>query len=106
MLVVVDFDEGGIVTASYLDYTYQSYFTHGNPLPNKETLTAAITKQNSFIGLILGTLPYKKLRKEYSHLLSLKLYKHKDKLTGTIVALPAAMREYYAYPFHVELKKE
>lgn len=101
----LEIKEDGSAEASYLDYTYKSYFTQNYPLPNKETLTMMISKQNSSIGLILGTLPYEGLRKEYSHLLSLKLYKKDNELTGTIVALPAAEREYYAYPFHVELKK-
>ena len=36
----------------------------------------------------------------------LKLIRIKNKLKGTVVALPAAEREYYAYPFHVELVKQ
>lgn len=98
-------NEDGSVIASYLDFTYKSYFTQNNPLPNSETLLMAITNQNSFIGLLQGTLPYSNLRKEHSHLLSLKLLKENEKLRGTIVALPAADREYYAYPFHIELSK-
>ncbi|TYP74388.1 hypothetical protein [Aquimarina intermedia] len=75
-------------------------------MPNTEELTMAISNKNSFIGLILGTVPYKALRKEYSHLLSLKLYLQNERLTGIIIALAAAEREYYAYPFHIDLKKQ
>lgn len=101
----LDFKEDGKVMANYLDYTYKSYFTKNNPLPNKEELLMALTSNNSFIGLFLGELPFNSLRNEFSHLLSVKLLKNQDKLSGTIVALAAANREYYAYPFHVDLSK-
>ena len=100
------FGKDGVVTANYIDYTYSSYFTQNAPLPNKEDLLMALTNDNSFIGLFLGELPNEKMRSEHSHLLSLKLLKSGNELNGTIVALAAAEREYYAYPFHVNLVKE
>jgi hypothetical protein len=38
--------------------------------------------------------------------MSLKLYKNGNILSGTIVALAAAEREYYAYPFYIRLEKK
>ena len=56
--------------------------------------------------MLPGILPSNDLRREYSHFLSLKLLKNENKLTGTIVALAAANREYYAYPFYIKLEKQ
>jgi len=100
------FRRDGRATVNYLDYTYASYFTQNNPLPNQEDLLMALTNQGSFIGLFLGQLPHPKLRREFSHLLSLKLLKQGNEMRGTVVALAAAQREYYAYPLQITLTKE
>ena len=100
------FAADGTIVANYIDFTYQSYFTNNQPLPNSEQLLMGLTNQGSFIGLFLGELPSSAVRKEISHLLSLKLLKEGDQLRGTVVALGATAREYYAYPFAVELSKE
>ena len=53
-----------------------------------------------------GILPSKDIRREYSHFMSLKLLKNANILTGTIVAIAAADREYYAYPFYIKFEKQ
>lgn len=93
-------------TIQYLDKTLTSYFTEYQPLPNKSSLLFSVINQHSFIGTGIGLLPASNLRKEYNHLLSIKLLRKEDVLTGTIMVLPTAEREYYVYPYHIVLKKQ
>jgi hypothetical protein len=94
------------ITITYTDLTYKSYFTQNNPLPHKTILLVGIVNRESFIGMFPGTLPSKDIRREFSQILSLKLYKKGKTLSGAIVALAAASREYYAYPFYIKLEKK
>ncbi len=102
----LELNTNGKATMEYLDMTYKSYFTKNNPIPHKTELLMGIVNDNSFIGMLPGNLPSARIQKEFSQFLSLKLYKNKDTLSGTIVALAAAEREYYAYPFAIKLKKQ
>ena len=61
---------------------------------------------NSFLGMYPGNLPSEDIRHEFSQFLSLKLIKKGNMLSGTVVALAASEREYYAYPYYIKLKKE
>ncbi len=100
------FGNNGEVSIDYLDFTYRSYFTEYNPIPNKTALLYGLINKESFIGIYPGNIAAQDIRNEYSHLMSLKLYKKGNTLKGTVVALPAAEREYYAYPFSIQLEKE
>lgn len=100
------FQPDGNIIITYIDFTYKSYFTQNNPIPHKTILLAGIINKESFIGMFPGTLPSKDIRKEFSQFMSLKLYKNGNILSGTIVALAAAEREYYAYPFYIRLEKK
>jgi len=99
-------EENGDIIINYIDYTYQSYFTQNNPIPNKTFLATGLVNKNSFLGMYLGNLPSKDIRHEFSQFLSLKLIKKGNMLSGTVVALAASEREYYAYPYYIKLKKE
>lgn len=101
----LNFKSDGTVVIDYLDYTYSSYFTKNNPIPNKTILLNAMINEGSFIGTYLGNLPSKDIRHEFSQIMSLKLFKKNNSLSGTVVALAAADREYYAYPYYIEMKK-
>lgn len=96
----------GNIIIDYLDYTYKSYFTQNNPIPNKTILLTGLVNENSFIGMFPGNLPSDAIRHEFSQFISLKLFKQDDVLSGTVVSLAAAEREYYAYPFYIRLEKE
>ncbi len=96
----------GTIIINYLDHTYKSYFTKNNPINNKTFLSMGLVNDNYFLGLYLGNLPSKDIRHEFSQFLSLKLVKKGNILSGTVVALPAAEREYYAYPYYIKLQKE
>ncbi|MBK6266192.1 beta-lactamase family protein [Marivirga sp. S37H4] len=96
----------GTIMMEYLDYTYKSYFTNDNPIPNKSILLNGMINKNSFIGMYPGNLPSEDIRQEMSQFMSLKLFKDNNNMTGTIVALAAADREYYAYPFYIKLEKQ
>jgi len=100
------FQPDGNIIITYLDFTYKSYFTQNNPIPHKTILLAGIINKESFIGMYPGTLPSKDIKKEFSQIMSLKLYKTNKTLSGTIVALAASNREYYAYPFYIKLEKK
>jgi hypothetical protein len=100
------FQPDGTAVITYTDLTYKSYLTNNNPLPHKTILLAGIVNKDFFIGMFPGVLPSKNLRREFSQIMSLKLYKKGNILSGAIVALAAANREYYAYPFYVRLKKK
>lgn len=100
------FQPDGTIIINYLDYTYKSYFTQNNPIPHKTILLAGIVNKNSFIGMFPGNLPANDIRREFSQFMSLKLYKDGNILSGTIVAMAAAEREYYAYPFYIRLEKK
>ncbi|MEM8526052.1 MAG: hypothetical protein AAGG68_15545 [Bacteroidota bacterium] len=65
-----------------------------------------LVNKQSFTGLYLGNLPSKDIRHEFSQFLSLKLIRNENTLSGTVVALPASAREYYAYPYYIKLRKE
>lgn len=93
------------INIQYLDYTLNSYFTEYQPLPNKSSLLFGVVNQNSFIGTGIGLLPAPDLKKEYNHLLSIKLLRQKNQLNGTIMVLPTAEREYYVYPYQISLTK-
>jgi len=100
------FKPDGDVIVEYMDYTLKSYFTENSPLLRKSILLSAIVKNGYFVGMVPGLLPGKDIRREFSHLMSLKLLRDGHTLRGTIVTLAAAEREYYAYPFYVELQKQ
>jgi CubicO group peptidase (beta-lactamase class C family) len=100
------FQPDGTAIITYTDLTYKSYFTQNNPLPHKTILLASIVNREFFIGMFPGILPSKDIRREFSQIMSLKLFKRGDRLSGAIVALAAANREYYAYPFRISLKKK
>lgn len=93
-------------TLSYPDYTFQSFLTNDQPLPYQTTLFLSMHNQQAFLGTGTGELPVASRRKEYRHILSLKLLRKKQQLSGTITMLAAAPREYYAYPFFIELEKK
>ncbi|MDP3311789.1 serine hydrolase [Lutibacter sp.] len=96
----------GNIIIEYLDFTYKSYFTQNNPIPHKTILLAGLVNKNSFIGMFPGNLPSVDIRHELSQFMSLKLYKDANVLSGTIVAIAAANREYYAYPFYIKLERK
>ena len=96
----------GNIIIDYLDFTYKSYFTQNNPIPNKTFLLTGLVNKNSFIGMFPGDLPSDDIRHEFSQFMSLKLYKHGDVLSGTISALAAAEKEYYSYPYYIRLEKQ
>jgi CubicO group peptidase (beta-lactamase class C family) len=96
----------GNLIIDYLDYTYKSYFTQDSPIPNKTFLLTGLVNKNSFIGMFPGDLPSDDIRHEFSQFMSLKLFKNDNILSGTIVALAAADREYYAYPYYIRLEKQ
>ena len=98
--------EDGNIIIEYLDFTYKSYFTQNNPIYHKTYLMNGLVNQSSFIGTFPGDLPADDIRHEFSQFLSLKLIKQHNILSGTIVALAAANREYYAYPFYIKLERE
>jgi CubicO group peptidase (beta-lactamase class C family) len=100
------FQPDGNIIITYSDLTYKSYLTQDNPIPHKTILLVGIINKESFIGMFPGTLPSKDIRKEFSQIMSLKLYKKGRTLSGTIVALAASNREYYAYPFYIKLEKK
>jgi CubicO group peptidase (beta-lactamase class C family) len=100
------FQPDGTAIITYADFTYKSYFTQNNPLPHKTILLAGIVNKEFFVGMFPGNLPSKDIRREFSQILSLKLYKKGKTLSGAIVALAAASREYYAYPFYIKLEKK
>lgn len=102
----LSFQPDGNIIIDYLDFTFRSYFTGGSPLPNKTFLLSGMVNKNSFIGMFPGDLPSKDIRHEFSQFMSLKLIKNGNVLSGTIVALAAADREYYAYPYYIKLIKE
>jgi CubicO group peptidase (beta-lactamase class C family) len=102
----LDIKPDGNIIIDYLDYTYKSYFTQNNPIPHKTILLNGLVNKNSFIGVYPGDLPSDDIRHEFSQLISMKLHKNDDVLSGTIVALAAAEREYYAYPYYIRLEKE
>jgi CubicO group peptidase (beta-lactamase class C family) len=102
----INFQKDGDIIAEYLDFTFASYYTQGNPIPHKTVLLSAFINKNSFIGMFPGILPANGIRRAYSHFMNLKLICQGNKLTGTIVAIPASEREYYAYPYYVQLEKE
>ncbi|MFC2164852.1 serine hydrolase domain-containing protein [Acidobacteriota bacterium] len=104
--ISLNFQPGGEVIVEYTDYTFKSYFTQNNPIPHKSILLSAIAKHDYFLGMFTGIFPAKDIRREFSHFMSLKLQKKGDRLSGTVVAMAAAEREYYAYPFYIELQKQ
>ena len=104
--ISLNFQSGGEVIVEYTDYTFKSYFTQNNPIPHKSILLSAIVKQDYFLGMFPGILPAQDIRREFSHFMSLKLRKEGDTLSGTVVAMAAAEREYYTYPFYIELQKQ
>jgi len=97
--------EGNIII-EYLDYTYKSSYTQNNPIPHKTILLTGLVNKNYFIGMYPGDLPSDDIRHEFSQFISLKLHKNDNVLSGTVVALAAAEREYYAYPYYIRLEKE
>ncbi|MGF7141542.1 serine hydrolase domain-containing protein [Roseimarinus sediminis] len=101
----LNFNSDRNIIINYLDYTYRSYFTQNNPIPNKTFLLNGLVNQKSFIGMFPGDLPSNDIRHEFSQFLSLKLIKNDNVLSGQIVALAAADREYYAYPYYIRLEK-
>lgn len=97
--------ENDEIRIQYTDYTTSSFLTEYQPIPYKSSLLFGAVNHNRFIGTGIGKLPASNLRKEFSHLLSFKLLKNGTKLTGTITTLATADREYYAYPYYMQLEK-
>jgi len=97
--------DGKEIILTYLDLTMKSFLTEDQPIPHKTVLLNEMVHQNYFSGTTTGILPAAHIRKEFSHLLILKLLKKDNVLSGTITAYAAATREYYAYPFFMDLKK-
>lgn len=95
--------KNGAVEISYLDEGMRSFLTNNQPLPYTTKLFFGMLKQNYFLGTGMGELPASDNRKGRRHLLSFKLLRIGNQLKGTIVALAAADREYYAYPFYIEM---
>ncbi|MEO9070111.1 MAG: serine hydrolase domain-containing protein [Ginsengibacter sp.] len=102
----LNFQPDGNIIITYLDYTYKSYLTQNNPIPHRTILLAGIINKGSFIGMFPGTLPSNDIRQEFSQIMSLHLFKKGRILSGTIVSLAAAAREYYAYPYYIKLEKK
>jgi CubicO group peptidase (beta-lactamase class C family) len=94
-----------VIILDYSDLTLKSFLTDNQPLPHKSVLLYGMVNSGYFLGTTTGILPVTHLRRQLSHLLILKLLKKNDSLTGFIAAMAAADREYYAYPFFVNLKK-
>jgi CubicO group peptidase (beta-lactamase class C family) len=94
------------IILDYSDLTLKSFLTDNQPLPHKSVLLYGMVNQSYFLGTTTGMLPAEHLRKELSHLLIIKLLKKNNFLTGFITIMAAADREYYAYPFFVDLKKK
>lgn len=94
------------IILDYSDLTLKSFLTDYQPLPHKSILLYGMVNQNYFLGTTSGTLPAEHLRKELSHLLIIKLLKENRSMTGFITLMAAAEREYYAYPFYINLKKK
>ncbi|MEM6893866.1 MAG: serine hydrolase domain-containing protein [Bacteroidota bacterium] len=90
----------------YIDFEFSSFLTDYQPIPVSSKLLMGIHYENYFLGTGIGNLPAKAIRKEFPHFLSLKLYRKGNQLTGTIVNLAAAQREYYALPYAISLKKQ
>lgn len=93
------------IVLTYADLTMKSFLTDNQPIPHRTVLLYGMVNQGYFLGTTTGMLPGTHLRKEFSHLLILKLLKKNKLLTGTITAMAAADREYYAYPYFINLKK-
>lgn len=91
---------------SYIDAGFSSFLTDYQPLPYSSKLLFGAVNQEYFIGTGIGDLPASDVRKQYPHLLSLKLYKTANTLKGTLINMAAAQREYYAHPYYIELKKQ
>jgi CubicO group peptidase (beta-lactamase class C family) len=94
------------IILEYSDLTFKSFLTDNQPLPHKSVLLYGMVNQSYFLGTTTGMLPAEHLRRELSHLLIIKLLKRNNFLTGFITIMAAADREYYAYPFFVDLKKK
>jgi CubicO group peptidase (beta-lactamase class C family) len=94
------------IILDYSDLTLKSFLTDNQPLPHKSVLLYGMVNRGYFLGTTTGILPVTHLRRQLSHLLILKLLKKNDSLTGFITTMAAADREYYAYPFFVDLKKK
>lgn len=89
----------------YIDYSISSFLTGYQPIPYTSSLLFGAINRNRFIGTGVGKLPASNLRRKFSQLLTIKLLKNKNQLTGTITTLAAADREYYAYPYYLYLEK-
>ena len=96
----------GNIIIDYLDYTLKSYLTGNTPLPRKTFLYFGSINNNSFLGLFPGDLPSDDIRHEFGQLMSLKLLKHGNILSGAIVAFPATDKMIYGYPFYIRLEKQ
>ncbi len=97
--------EGQTIEVDYIDQSYQSFLTDYQPLPVHSKLLFGAVNKDYFIGTGTGELPASNKRKDLQHLLSFKLFKDGTKMTGTIVNLAAAHREYYAHPYSIQLEK-
>ena len=94
------------IVFDYADQTLKSFLTENQPLPHKTVLLYGMSNKDYFLGTTTGILPASHLRRELSHLLILKLLRRGKNLTGFATIMAAANREYYAYPFFVDLKKQ
>jgi hypothetical protein len=96
----------GNIIIDYLDFTLKSYLTENSPLPRKTFLYFGSVNKNSFVGLFPGDLPSDDIIHEFGQLMSLKLLKHGNTLSGAIVAFPATDKMIYGYPFYIRLEKQ
>lgn len=90
---------------NYMDQGYQSFLTDYQPLPVHNRLLFGAVHKDYFIGTGTGELPASDKRKNLQHLFSFKLFKEGTTMTGTIVHLAAAQRQYYGRPYAIQLKK-
>jgi CubicO group peptidase (beta-lactamase class C family) len=93
------------IILDYSDVSLKSFLTDNQPLPHKTILLYGMVNQGYFVGTTTGILPAGNLRRQLSHLLILKLLRKNEFLSGFVTLMAAADREYYAYPFFVDLKK-
>ena len=103
--VTLTIDEKG-VGLDYIDFTAGSFFSDYQPLPYATKLFMGMINQGYFIGTGMGPLPDITGREANNRLLSLKLHRSDENtLRGTLVGIGIAEREYYAYPYFMELVK-
>lgn len=102
----LEIQSDGNIIIDYLDYTYVPFLTLNTPIPYKTFLLYGQVNKNSFVGAYLGDLPSDDIRHEHSQLMNVNLYKDGDVLSGFILAIPAAEKMYYSYPYYIRLERK